>query len=287
MIWFGPAGAPEDFEAKGYKKVEQMPEYLEEIGLNAFEYQCGRGVRVSDRTAQLLKEKCDAKKIRLSLHAPYYISLSGLEEEKRLGSIRYILESAQAAAKMGAQRIIVHAGSCSKISRQEATELARDTLMLAQKTLDENGLSQISICPEVMGKLNQLGTLEEVLELCQVDERFVPCIDFGHLNARTFGTLKDESDYEMVLRKVENVLGNERMRAFHAHFSKIEYTQSGGEKRHLTFEDTEYGPDFEPLAEVICRLGCHPVIICESAGTQGKDACEMSLIYQKIKEKKQ
>lgn len=54
MIRFGPAGAADSFAAMGYKKTAQMPEYLEKMGLTAFEYQCGRGVRITDEAARAL-----------------------------------------------------------------------------------------------------------------------------------------------------------------------------------------------------------------------------------------
>ena len=130
-----------------------------------------------------------------------------------------------------------------------------------------------------MGKLNQLGTLEEVLELCLLDERLIPCIDFGHLNARTFGALNSFEGIRQVFETMENVLGLDRMRQFHAHFSKIEYTEKGGEKCHLTFADTVYGPQFEPVAEMIVRKNASPTIICESAGTQAEDAATMKKMY--------
>ena len=234
---FGPAGSAESFRTMGYKKTVQMPEYLERMGLNAFEYQCGRGVRITREAAQELGERSREKGITLSLHAPYFISLSSLEEEKREKSIEYILQSATAADAMGADRIVVHSGSCSKITRQQAMELARDTLRRAAQTLDQNGLGHVHICPETMGKINQLGDLQEVLSLCQVDERFLPCIDFGHLNARTLGGLQTEEDFGKVFEAIENQLGIDRLRSFHSHFSKIEYTENGGEKRQAHFQD--------------------------------------------------
>ncbi len=279
---FGPAGSAESFRTMGYKKTVQMPEYLERMGLNAFEYQCGRGVRITREAAQELGERSREKGITLSLHAPYFISLSSLEEEKREKSIEYILQSATAADAMGADRIVVHSGSCSKITRQQAMELARDTLRRAAQTLDQNGLGHVHICPETMGKINQLGDLQEVLSLCQVDERFLPCIDFGHLNARTLGGLQTEEDFGKVFEAIENQLGIDRLRSFHSHFSKIEYTENGGEKRHLTFSDTVYGPDFEPMIEWIVRKNCSPTVICESAGTQAEDALAMRQHYQSL-----
>ena len=279
-IWFGPAGTADSFAAMGYKKTTQMPEYLEKMGLNAFEYQCGRGVRVNPATAASLKRDFAEKNLRMSLHAPYYISLSSTEEEKRQGSIRYILESAAAARLLGADRVVVHTGSCAKLSRAEALELAKGTLKAALAALEEAGLSDITLCPETMGKLNQLGTLEEVLELCAMDERLLPCIDWGHLNARTLGGMSRPAEFEEAFRLFDNKLGRDRLRVFHSHFSRIEYTENGGEKKHLTFADQQYGPWFEPLAEEILRYGCTPVIICESAGTQSEDAAAMRDIYR-------
>ena len=271
---FGPAGNGEHFYAAGYKATLQAPGYLEQLGLNAYEYQCGRGVNVSEKTARALGEKAREHGVALSLHAPYYISMSGIEEEKRLGSIRYILESARAADWMGADRIIIHTGSCAKLSRADALALAEDTMQKALAAVREAGLSHIALCPETMGKLGQLGTLEEVLALCALDESMVPCIDFGHLNARTMGGLAGKEQYAQVLDTVENALGRDRAAHLHSHFSKIEYT-SGGEKRHLTFADTVFGPEFEPLAELFAARGYTPTVICESAGTQSEDALFM------------
>lgn len=279
MIWFGTAGNSNSFYDMGYKATSQVPEYIKKMGINAYEYQCGRGVRVNQEQALKLKEGANALGVRLSLHSPYYISLSSLEEDKRENSISYILQSAQAARLIGADRVVVHSGSCSKISRAAALELAKDTIKKAVNELKRNDLYDIRLCPETMGKVNQLGTLEEVVELCKVDESLIPCIDFGHLNARTFGGLKTMEDFEHIFKTMKNELGEERMRSFHSHFSKIEYTENGGEKRHLTFADEVFGPNFEPVAELILKYNCSPVIICESDGTQAEDAKAMFDIY--------
>lgn len=276
---FGPAGAPEDFKQKGYKNSLDAPKYIEEMGLDAFEYQCGQGVRIGEELARNLGAAATEKHVQMSLHAPYFISLSGVEEEKRLGSVNYILQSAKAVDLLGGTRIIIHAGSCSKISREEALSLAKETLLLARKTLSEQGLSHIRCCPETMGKINQLGTLYEVLELCKLDESFIPCIDFGHLNARTNGGISEKKDYEAILNEIENCLGASRLAEFHSHFSRIEYTEKGGEVRHLTFADRRFGPDYEPLMELVASKQLSPTFICESAGTQGIDALEMKKFY--------
>lgn len=278
---FGPAGNSESFGAMGYKSSLQVPEYLVKMGLDCFEYQCGRGVNIGREKAEQLGKIAKENNISLSLHAPYYISMSSIEEEKRLNSVNYILSSAHAVNAMGGDRIVVHTGSCGKISRERALELAIDTMKIAVRALDNEGLSHIHICPETMGKVNQLGTLDEVLELCLVDERLIPCIDFGHLNARDLGILKTTEDFEKIFIAIKDKLGEDRMKSFHSHFSKIEYT-TGGEKKHLTFEDSVFGPDYEPVMELTYKYGCNPVFICESAGTQAEDAKAMKDYYTSL-----
>ena len=276
---FGPAGTGDSFKEQGYKTSLQVPGYLEKMGLTWFEYQCGRGVNISAEKAAQLGEKAKEHGIGVSLHAPYYISLASKEEEKRDNSVNYILQSARAVDAMGGTRIVVHPGGLGGLSREGATALACETLKKAQIALDENGLSHIHICPETMGKINQLGDLQEVLTFCSLDERMIPCIDFGHLNARTHGGVCTVEDFEFVLSQVLHQLGEERYKNFHSHFSKIEYTE-GGEKRHLTFEDTVYGPDFEPLGQLIAKKGLTPIFVCESAGSQAEDALAMMKSYQ-------
>ena len=275
---FGPAGNSESFSLMGYKHSTDVPEYLVKMGLDHFEYQCGRGVNISREKAEIFGKIAKENGISLSLHAPYYISMSSVDEAKRLNSINYILSSARAVNAMGGERIIVHTGSCGKISREEALSLAIDTMKLSQRALDEEGLSDIHICPETMGKVNQLGTLYEVLELCKIDDRIIPCIDFGHLNARDLGILKTKDDFEKIFLEIKNQLGSERFNNFHSHFSKIEYT-TGGEKRHLTFEDNIYGPDYQPVMELVAKYNLSPTFVCESAGTQAEDSKMMKDYY--------
>lgn len=279
---FGPAGNSDSFKAMGFKNTLDIPDYVLKMGLNAYEYQCGRGVNIGAEKAAAFGAVAKEKGIALSLHAPYYISMSSLEEEKRDNSVNYILASARAVNAMGGTRIVVHTGSCGKTSRENALSLAIDTMKKAIAALDAEGLSDIRICPETMGKINQLGTLDEVISLCELDERLLPCIDFGHLNARTLGGIKEKADYAEILNSIENRLGISRLREFHSHFSKIEYT-AGGEKRHLTFEDTVYGPQYEPLIELLIEKNCSPTVICESAGTQAEDARTMRELYLKLK----
>lgn len=280
-IRFGTAGTSDSFEAKGYKSSLDIPAYTAEMGLDAFEYQCGHGVRLGVDKAGKMAADAAERGILFSVHAPYYISMSSLEEEKRLGSVRYLLQSAEVCRALGGKRIIFHSGSCGKQSREAALEKALDTMRRAVEALDEAGYGDMTLCPETMGKIGQLGTLDEVLALCGVDKRITPCIDFGHLYARSQGTEfagdHAAADYAALLDRLQ-VLGPARAAQFHAHFSRIAYTK-GGEKCHLTLADTAYGPPHAPLLALLKARGLAPTIICESDGTQAEDARTLAQAY--------
>jgi len=156
-IRFGTAGTSDSFAAQGYKSSLDVPEYTAKMGLNAFEYQCGRGVRLGLDKAARMAALAAERDILFSVHAPYYISMSSLEEDKRLNSIQYLLQSAAVCRALGGRRIIFHSGSCGKQSREAALEKALDTMRRAVAALDEAGFEDMTLCPETMGKVGQLG----------------------------------------------------------------------------------------------------------------------------------
>ena len=277
---FGPGGNSEAFKLAGYKSTLDAPKFIKEIGLDAYEYEAGNGLSASPDMLYTIGENAKKHGVKMSFHTPYFISLSGVIPEKRLNSINYIRQSLDAAKLLGADTIVVHTGSAAKISRDEAMRLCADTLVKTLESVDTYG---INIGLETMGKINQLGTLDEVLELCRIDPSFVPVVDFGHLNARDLGGVFDSADdYLRVFDKIDTRLGADVARNLHCHFSKIEWS-AGGEKRHLTFEDEVYGPGYEALMDVIYKNGLAPTIICESAGTQSDDALKMKRYYESLK----
>jgi len=277
--YFGPGGNSDAFRLAGFKSTLDAPSWVKSIGLDAYEYEAGNGLSASSAMLAEIGREAKLNGIKMSFHTPYFISLSGVVEEKRLNSIRYIRESLEAARLLGAGTIVVHSGSAAKITRDEAMRLASDTLA---RTLSEVDTYGIKIGLETMGKINQLGTLDEVLELCRIDSAFVPVVDFGHLNARDLGgVFKTADDYLRIFDKIDSAFGADVASNLHCHFSKIEWTGSG-EKKHLTFDDNVYGPDFEPLVEVIYKNNLTPTIICESAGTQSDDALAMKKCYQEL-----
>lgn len=274
---FGPAGNAESFP---YKSSVDAPRWLSSLGLDAYEYQCGKGVNVGEETARKLGAAAAANSVALSLHAPYFINLANPDPESLKKTTGYIIAACRAADWMGAARVVIHSGALMKRTRREAQDIALNSLKEIVAAVDGEGFGHITLCPETMGKINQLGDLDEVLELCTLDERLTPCIDFGHLYARTLGELEGHEACVSMLDRVAEVLGEERASRFHSHFSKIQFTLGGGEKMHLTFDQDEFGPDPAPLMAEIARRGWNPTFICESAGTQAEDAVTMKKLYQ-------
>ncbi|MGI5849809.1 MAG: TIM barrel protein [Christensenellales bacterium] len=278
MIHFGPAGNSDSFYKKGYKHTYEAFAWIADMGLDAYEYSFGRGVRLSHTTAELIGKKAAENGVILSVHAPYYINLATEEPDKAKANLRYLAESAAAAKWMGARRVVFHPGSLGKAERDIAFAQVKKALLTAVDHLKEQGLWETEICPETMGRIKQIGDLDEVISLCSLDERIVPAIDFGHLHARGRGAIRTEEDYAYILDKLADTLGEYRAKRFHAHFSRIEFT-AAGERMHRTFADTEFGPDFTPLAKLIVKRGLEPVLICESKGTMAEDAAEMRRVY--------
>ncbi|MBR7097986.1 MAG: TIM barrel protein [Clostridia bacterium] len=270
---FGPGGNGDLFYQSGGKSTAQAPAWLKNYGLDAYEYEAGNGISAGEASLRAVGDAAREHGILMSIHAPYYISLSGVEEEKRLKSITYIEKTLWAAELLGADTVVIHSGSAAKISRDEAMRLSFDTLSRVAESVGDAPAARLGI--ETMGKVNQLGTLDEVIEQCKVSPIYTPVVDFGHLNARAIGNAFPTVDhYRRVFNEIAERLGDEHAMHLHCHFSKIEYTNAG-EKKHLTFADSVFGPWFEPLAEAILLEKVCPRIICESAGTQAEDALWM------------
>lgn len=277
---FGPAGNADSFP---YKSSVDAPKWIAAQGLDVYEYQCGKGVNVREETAQKLGAAAREAGIALSLHAPYFINLANPNPESLQKTIGYIVSACEAADWMGAKRVVIHSGALMKRTRREAMEIAIPSLKAVIAACDEAGYGHIALCPETMGKINQLGDLDEVLELCTLDERLIPTVDFGHLYARTLGELEGHEACVKMLDRIQEVLGEDRARTFHSHFSKIQFTPKGGEKMHLTFQQEDFGPDPAPLMAEVARRGWSPTFICESAGTQAEDALTMKRMYMEAR----
>lgn len=283
MVIFGPSGNSAIFYEEGYNSSLEMPEWLRNMELDAYEYSCARGVNIKHDMAEELGKIAKENGISLSVHAPYYINLASEEPHTIEKSFDYITKTARVAEIMGAKRVVLHPGSLGKLSREIAFENIKSNLNKILEIINKKGF-KVSLCPETLGKKNQMGTLDEVLELCLLDESLIPTLDFAHLHALNAGALKKKSDYEKVFDRLFTVLGEERGKTIHIHYSRVEFTVKGGEKKHWTYDDIEFGPEFEPLAECLIEYGVSATIISESRGTMAEDAFKAKKIYNRIAE---
>lgn len=281
MIKFGPSGNGESFYAAGHKHTEEAGEYCKSLGLDCYEYSFGRGILLSEGKAELIGQAFKDAGVEMSVHAPYFINFANPDDEAAQKSYNYVLNSAKFLKLFGGRRVVFHPAAQGKLSRGQAVSLTCDRLKVLRDYIYLNELDDLYFCPETMGKLAQVGTLEEVVDFCKIDKVFIPAIDFGHINAREGGSLKTVEDYKSRLQYMISELGYERVKHFHVHFSKIMYGGKG-EIKHLTFADTEYGPEFGPLAIALKQLELEPYIVSESAGTQAEDALEMKRIYGNV-----
>jgi len=281
---FGSAGNPDAFYDAGFKASAEMPCWLAGLGLTAYEYQCSRGVHVGRATAELVGAQAARYGVKLSIHAPYFISLATEDESIAGNTKRHFMRTLEVAKWMDADRIVFHIGGPGRGGdRRQAMERAKRLFAQVLDDAEREGLTGPLLLPETMGKKNQLGSLDEVLELCALADWVRPAVDFGHLHAVTGGQYLTNQEAAAVFEQVAAKLGEQTASNLHIHFSRIEYTK-GGEKRHWTFNDP-YGPPHQPLLEVIADKGYTPRIICESAGTQAKDAKTMQDYYQQLLKK--
>ena len=281
MIKFGPSGNCDSFYAEGYAHTEQAAAFVKNRGLDCFEYSFGRGVRMTEDKAISIGEAFASEGIEISAHAPYFINFANPDDEMAAKSYAYVLDSAKVCKLMGGRRVVFHPAAQGKAMRFEAVALTEERLKILREYIYLNGLQDMWFCPETMGKLAQIGTVEEIVQFCKIDPVFIQCVDFGHINAREQGSLKTVEDYKSRLEYMLAELGYEKMKHFHVHFSKIMYSAKG-EVKHLTFDDQIYGPEFEPLAIALKDLKLEPYIVSESDGTQAEDAAEMKRIYRGI-----
>lgn len=281
MILFGPSGNSDIFYEQGYKSSLDMPAWLKNMGLDAYEYSFARGIRLQPEMAEKLGGIARDNGITMSVHAPYYINLASEDARTIEKSFGYIVDTSRAAELMGAERVVLHTGSLGKLTRSRAFENIRENMARVLKLLKERSIT-VSLCPETLGKKNQMGTLDEILELCLIDDSLIPTLDFGHLHAINAGALREKGDYKRVFDRLFEVLGQERGRRIHIHYSRIEFTEKGGEKKHWSYGDTQYGPEFEPLAECLVEYGVSATVISESRGTMAEDALKVKKIYGRI-----
>jgi len=278
---FGPAGVPPLFRILG-ARLSDVPRLLREEGLDAFEYQAvrwGQKPQMKQEDAENLGSQARKNDVLLSLHGSYYVNLCGKKEVVE-ASKRRLVACATAAQWMGAYVVVFHLGFYGRVEKSEAFRNCTQALRDIVETMNSLGIEKVKLGPETMGRIFQLGTLDEILTVCEEVEQTQVVIDWGHLHARHRGLFKKIDDFRAVIEEVEKRLGTQAVKDMHCHFTKIEFTEKG-ERRHHILDETKYGPDFQLLAEVIAEYNLRPVVICETP-ILDVDAMKMRDILRRV-----
>jgi deoxyribonuclease-4 len=275
---FGPAGKPIEFKGD----LADIPAFLKSIGLNAMEYEAVRGVNIKKEKAEVFGQKARENDVLLSLHGPYYINLASPEEKTVQASVRRIYESLRASHWMSAYAVVIHTGYYGDLNPSEAIRLAIKGYKEALEQAWSDGYVFPSVSPETTGKTTQIGTVEEVVEIClSLGKKCRPTVDWAHIYARTKGELIQKvDDVIKIIEYIESNLGKDAVSPLHTHFSKIEFGK-GGEREHHTLEEELYGPSFDVVVKAYKEVGVTGTFISESPILE-KDALLMKKICEDI-----
>lgn len=255
---FGTVGTPKNKPKSPGGSVGGIY-YLDQIGLGALELGWVRSVRVSEKSAQKIKEAAQERDIALSVHAPYYINLNA-DTEEWPKSRKRLLDAARAGFQSGATDIVFHPGSYFGSPPADVLKVVLPRLeeCLAELRAENN---PVVLRPETMGKGAMLGSLEDTLELSTL-EGVEPCLDFAHLHARPGdGTMNSTEEWLAALTAYQDTLGAGSLDRLHCHLSGIAYTEKG-EQNHLVLAESDF--DLEALFRALLEVGAGGRILCES-----------------------
>jgi deoxyribonuclease-4 len=272
---FGTVGTPKNKPKNPGGSVGGVY-YLHDIGLRAMELGWVRSVRVSDTTAEKIKEAGIERDVALSVHAPYYINLNA-DEDEWPKSRKRLMDASRAGCISGATDIVFHPGSYFKQLPAEVLKTAMPRLEDCVRELraEEN---TVLLRPETMGKGAMLGSLEDTLEMSKIDG-VEPCLDFAHLHARPGdGSMNSTREWMEVLETYLKALGEESIKRLHCHISGIEYTEKG-EQNHLIISESDF--DLEALFQALREVKAGGRILCESP-TLEEDALFVQQAWQEF-----
>ena len=275
---FGVAGVPTNYKGK----FKDLFNWLRDMGLNAYEIQCVYGFKISDANKEIIKQE-KTQNINFSIHAPYYINLGSQNEAVVTRSKENMKQGIELAKSIGVNRIIFHPGGGHN-NTEEGRKLAVKQLISAvNEFTSEVDMGSVRLYPEIGGKTANLGSLDEIIEICKNCEFCYPCIDIAHLHAREFGSIQSIEDLRVRLEKIKNELP-EKFKLIHFHAYTINYNDKGEIKHLMHGENMPDGregkPNLDDFVALLHEMGIDPWVISEASDTQEIGAKYMRDLYQ-------
>lgn len=279
MSIFGVAGVPTNYKGK----FKDLFNWLRGMGLNAYEIQCVYGFKISDINKEIIKREKD-NGINFSIHAPYYINLGSLNSPVVERSKVNMQQGIELAKSIGVNRIIFHPGGGHN-NTEEGRKLAIKQLINAvNEFTSEVDMGEVRLYPEIGGKTANLGSLDEIIEICKNCEYCYPCIDIAHLHAREIGSIQSIEDLRVRLQKLRDELP-EKFKYVHFHAYTINYNDKGEVKHLMHGENMPDGsigrPNLDDFVTLLHEMGIDPWVISEASDTQEIGAKYMRDLYVK------
>ena len=260
-IKFGPARMP------SRESPEAAVEALQARGLTACEIDFEGKFWMDYDFAARLGELARASGIVLSVHAPLAGFMGHAERGKKLNmAIGMLDHSAGIAAACGAEVVVFHPGFLLGRTREEALESVCEQLGELRARLETKGRA-VPFGVEVMGRVREIGSLEDVLFISSQLGWVRPVLDFAHMHATSDGGFVGVEPFAAALEATDDVL--EEGAPFHIHFSDIAYANRN-ETKHLPYGEGTLRA--EPLRDALARFERPATVISESPDAESTQA---------------
>lgn len=261
-IRIGPARVPSQ------DSPEAATEILLERGYTACEIDFEGGFWMDYPFAERLGELAREHDLALSVHAPLFGFMGHLEATGRTftSAVGALDRSAGIAAASGAELVVFHPGFLLGRSREGAIDAVVEQLGALRERLEGKDRA-VPFGVEVMGRVRDLGSVDDVIEISRRTGWVRPVLDFAHMHATSDGAFLDAEPFAVALAAVDAVLGPEA--PFHIHFSDIAFANRN-ETKHLPYGDGTLRA--EPLRDALARFDRPATVISESPDEESSQA---------------
>ena len=264
-IRVGPARCP------SRESPERAVELLVERGYSTCELDLESGFWLDYPWAERLGELAREQDLSLSVHAPLFAFPGHPDEKKSKMALGALDRSAGIAAAAGAEPVVIHPGFWLGRERGQALDDVVASLEALRERLEQKDRA-VAFGVEVMGRVRELGSIDDVLEIAERVAWVRPVIDFAHMHATTDGAFTDTEAFAVVLEGADAVL--EAGAPFHIHFSDIAYANRN-ETKHLPYGDGTLRA--EPLRDALARFDRSATVISESPDETSSQAIKAVL----------
>ncbi|HSC93195.1 MAG TPA: TIM barrel protein [Gaiellaceae bacterium] len=266
-IRVGPARVPSQ------ERPELAIELLVERGYTACEIDCERGFWLDYPWAERFGELAREHGIALSLHAPLFGWMGHRERDKKFKMAIGVLDrSAGIAAAAGAAPVVFHPGYFLGRTREEAIADVIDQLAELRERLEAKDRG-VPFGVEVMGRVAELGSVDDVLAIARAVPWVRPVLDFAHMHATSDGGFTGIDPFAAALEATDATLEPEA--PFHIHFSDIQFANRN-ETKHLPYGEGTLRA--EPLREALDRFERPATVISESPDEASTQAIKAILL---------